>query len=416
MVIVFFSVIFPVKGVYTSGAGNYVANMADILARNGHRVIIVTESERRNVFFWNNIEVRQIKVKNGFVNQGKTLPTYKKFFKNIRRSLFYNWEVYKINKKVKVDVVQSVNSFAVPLFRLRGIPYIVRVSDFPSLWSGTKRENYEFDKCLKSKRIDEEISCLGVRRADRVIAPSYLLQDLYYKKTYKKPTVIESPIIMEPYNNLKLKETEFKPNKYIFTYGAMNYRKEIHIIAKIIDDILDKFPDIKYVVAGQDIVINTNERYMMISEYFKLHITRNYDRFVFLGEISDRHRLFSIVKNAYICVLPTRIDNLPNTILESMALGKVIVSSTCEHGTSVEQLITDGENGFLAQVDDAQDLYNKIVQAMELTQDERTAIENRAKDRVKDLTPDKVYEKMMGVYTEVITNFKRRERKNDKRC
>jgi glycosyltransferase involved in cell wall biosynthesis len=222
----------------------------------------------------------------------------------------------------------------------------------------------------------------------------------------KESEVIETPVIIENRDNLKLNEDNLEKGKYIVTYGGMHYRKEIHILVQLIDRILDEFSNMKYVMVGMDDRIFADNRYMSISEYFKLHITRNYDRFVYLGEISDRQRLFSIIKNASICVLPTRIDNLPNTVVESMTLGKVVVSSTSEHGTSVEQLITDGYNGFLAQVDDVEDLYNKIVYALNLPENEKEVIGSRASDRVKKSTPENVYEKMMKIYIETINKKK----------
>ena len=77
--------------------------------------------------------------------------------------------------------------------------------------------------------------------------------------------------------------------------------------------------------------------------------------------------MFSIVKHARLCILPTRVDNLPNTCLEAMALGKVVISSTSVQGTSVEQLIIDGYNGFLSSVDDVESLYQKILYAMQIS-------------------------------------------------
>jgi len=134
-----------------------------------------------------------------------------------------------------------------------------------------------------------------------------------------------------------------------------------------------------------------------------LYVIKN--DFFFMGEISDRNRLFAIVKNAHLCILPTRIDNLPNTVLESMALGKIVISSD---KTSVEQLILDGHNGFLAEIDSADGLFQKIDYVMQLSDEEKRKIESRAKDRVKDLTPEKVYAKMMNVYVETITDYRQK--------
>ncbi len=46
--------------------------------------------------------------------------------------------------------------------------------------------------------------------------------------------------------------------------------------------------------------------------------------------------------------LPSRIDNLTNTCIESMALGKVVIGT---QGAIFEQLIEDGVNCFLCRID-----------------------------------------------------------------
>ncbi len=410
MYIIFLTHVFPVKGLSTTGAGNYVANMAQIMRKYGHKVCIITEAENRSVFKWNGIEVRKIRATRGFKDTGQPMPTYKKLLKNISRSIWYNWEVFKINKKNKVDIVQSVSTYGISMLRIKRIPYVVRISEYLSLWSGLRKLDYDYDTCLKSKRIDEEITYIGIKRADAVIAPSFLMQKLIFNKIRKESVVIESPIVMGDIDSLQFTETDIIRDKYWITYSAMNYRKEIHIIAQIIDDLLDEYPEMKYVVAGKDIEILYDNRFMRASSFFDIHIKRNKDRFLFLGEISDRERLFSIVKNAYACILPTRVDNLPNTCLESMALGKIVISTTCERGTSVEQLIVDGDTGLLAQVDNAKSLYNKIVQAMNMSNEERKSMEENAKNRVKNLTPENVYVEMMKVYSKLLTKGKRRKR------
>lgn len=88
-----------------------------------------------------------------------------------------------------------------------------------------------------------------------------------------------------------------------------------------------------------------------------------------------------------------------------MALGKIVISSD---KTSVEQLILDGHNGFLAEIDSAEGLFQKIDYVMQLSDEEKRKIESRAKDRVKDLTPEKVYAKMMNVYVETITDYRQK--------
>lgn len=99
MHIVFLVHYFPVKGKATGGAANYVANIAKVMADKGHFVEVITESEEKETFEWNNIVVHKIRATIGFHDTGKQMSTYKKLLKNVCRSYWYNKEVAKIHKK-----------------------------------------------------------------------------------------------------------------------------------------------------------------------------------------------------------------------------------------------------------------------------------------------------------------------------
>lgn len=388
-------------GLATGGAGNYVANIAQIMCKNGHKVSIITESSEEKCVNWNGIDIYYIQATKGFKNTGKQMSIAMKVMKNLCRSSSYNQKVRKLNEVQKVDIVQCVNTYAIGLLRIRKIPYIIRLSSYPSLWGGAEREQYDFDECLKTRRLDEELYFPALKNADCVIAPSHLIADITAKKIKKDIEVVESPIVIDGIEEMSSRDKELLGEKYFVTFGANINRKSIQMLAGVVDELLDKYPDMKYVVIGRDKLIRYKGGYCMASKVYDEKIIRNKERFVFMGEISDRQRLFSVVKGAALCILPTRIDNLPNTVLEAMALGKIIVSSD---KTSVEQLITDGESGFLAAVDDAKDLMNKIDIAMKLSDEEKDRIEAAALRRVEELTPEKVYDKMMRIYEEVIKN------------
>lgn len=404
MHIVFLVHYFPVKGKATGGAANYVANMAKVMSDNGHLVEVITESKEKEVFVWNKVIVHKICATRGFQDTGKQMPTYMKFLKNVSRSYWYNQKVAKIHKEKKIDIIQSVNSYGLAFLRNKNIPYLIRLSDYPALWSGANRPEFNFNSCIVSRRFDEEIQFIAIKRADALIVPSVLVQKLVKDRIGIEPKLIESPILIEADKITNFNE-DFESNQYFLTFSELNYRKEIHIIAKIVDRLLDQYPDMKYVVCGRDKLILYENKYILVSELFKLHITKNKSRLVFMGEISERNRMFSIIKHARLCILPTRVDNLPNTCLEAMALGKVVVSSTSNQGTSVEQLIIDGYNGFLASVDDAESLYQKILYAMQIPEGEKELIQSRAMERVKVLTPEKTYIKMINIYEETIKLF-----------
>src|SRR6185503_2715013 len=71
-------------------------------------------------------------------------------------------------------------------------------------------------------------------------------------------------------------------------------------------------------------------------------------------------QLYPVIAGAQFIVLPSLIDNSPNACLEAMGLGKVVIGTS---GTSFEELITDGVNGFLVPRDDPQALADKMIAA-----------------------------------------------------
>ena len=365
MHIVFFVLHFPANGKpigdaagAVGGAGNYVANMAKIICEHGHAVDVIVEGENDGSFDWNGVCVHNVFVKTPWKDNKKKWPVWKKLLKNyLRTRAFYN-KAMELHKKHPIDIVQAQNSYGYAVKKIRGVPYIIRFSDYPALWSGAACEKFNFKKSLNSHRLDEEFSFLALKKAKAVVVPSNMVANLLLKRNIKNISVVESPVVIDNKDLLPLNEPELEANKYLLDFGALTHRKQILMMMLLIDRILDLNPDMKFVFVGNNKLLPIGRQYIKISDCLKNFVVRHNDRCVFYNVISDRPRLFSLIKNSYACVLPTRVDNLPNAVLESMALGKIVVSTTSEYGTSVEQLITDGYNGFLAQVDDEESLFS----------------------------------------------------------
>lgn len=403
MNIIFLTALFPVNET-SSGAGNYVSNIARVMAENGHKVYVVIEGKDCFVSEWNGIEIHYIKFPQ-FFKRKKKLSVLDKFIMNILRSILYNKEVSRITKIQKVDIVQSINTYGIALFRKKTIPYIVRISAFMPLYIGANMQIFEQNKWMNYSRIDLNLEVLACKAADYLVAPSEYIKKIIESKTNKVVHVIEGPVYIEK-SSINKEDEVFIGKQYLLTYGILAFRKSIHLVAQIVDDLLDEFPNLMYVLAGKDKELVVNGNKIWASQFIYSKIERNKKRFIYLGEVSERSRMFAIIENAYACILPTRTDNLPNTVSEAMTLGKIVISSD---KTSVEQLITDGYNGFLSEIDNVEELYQKIKHVMKLSGAERREIENRAKERVKALTPENVYQNMMDIYKETIISFEKKK-------
>jgi glycosyltransferase involved in cell wall biosynthesis len=75
------------------------------------------------------------------------------------------------------------------------------------------------------------------------------------------------------------------------------------------------------------------------------------ERVTWTGTVNDRRELVGYCSAADMFVFPTRREGFPNVLAEAMAAGLPIVTSNLPGVT--DSVIADGENGFLAPLDDA---------------------------------------------------------------
>ena len=119
---------------------------------------------------------------------------------------------------------------------------------------------------------------------------------------------------------------------------------------------------------------------------------------LYLGRLTHQE-LYPVIKNSQAVVLPSRVDNFPNTCIEAMAQGRIVVGT---QGASFEQLIEDGKSGFLCKIDDSPSLLTAIEKALALTYTKKLEMGKKAKDRIKGLSPDIAVQNLLNVYQEVI--------------
>ncbi|MCX7785675.1 MAG: glycosyltransferase family 4 protein [candidate division WOR-3 bacterium] len=80
------------------------------------------------------------------------------------------------------------------------------------------------------------------------------------------------------------------------------------------------------------------------------------DRMIPLGRLSQTDLVYWY-NLCDICLLPTRLEGFGYAIAEAMACAKPVISTNC---SSLPELVTDGENGYLCKMDDVSDFVDKI--------------------------------------------------------
>jgi len=68
--------------------------------------------------------------------------------------------------------------------------------------------------------------------------------------------------------------------------------------------------------------------------------------------------LYAILQRAEAAVLPSQVDNLPNTVIESLMFGVPVLGT---RGASIDELVEDGRTGHLIALGDAVGLADALV-------------------------------------------------------
>lgn len=413
MHIVYLTTEFTIDNFHCGGLANYVANMADIFAENGHKITILVVDWKgglkSEVQWKKNIWVDTLSLDN--IVSGASDA----FFKNAEDSkmhyeivgfsnnIIIEKKLLELNRRRKIDVVQYSSELLLHEARSRFFPSLVRVCAFLYLFRLAYRPVFDFEKAVNEMNQRDKIQISSLKRSFAAIAPSEMTGNLLEKFTGRKVTILESPFYKssEEWDDTLYNHT-LKGKRYILFFGSLGYLKGTHIIGEIIYDILSKYPDILMVFAGvvRKADGSIDNRKAMVT-LLKQKAKEFADRVIYLGEV-NKPSLFPIIHHTELCLLPSRIDNLPNTCIEAMGLGKIVIGTD---GASFEQLITDGYNGFLGKREDSHSFFQAIEKALALTEDEREELGNRAKARIEEMNPEYVYRRFLNYYNKVIEGF-----------
>lgn len=143
--------------------------------------------------------------------------------------------------------------------------------------------------------------------------------------------------------------------------------------------------------------------------YIRQQLSEQKKQIMYFGKL-PHEQLYPIIKYAWAVVLPSLVDNLPNAMLESMALGTIVIGT---YGTSFEELITHNSSGFLAQPGDSDELCHVMEYVQHLTEEQRKAICHRAQEHIKLLSVENTCTKLENYYQQQIETFKTLYRRNN---
>ena len=217
---------------------------------------------------------------------------------------------------------------------------------------------------------------------DRVIVLSQEWYDYFAKNVIE-----DAAKLVVLHNGVKIPPTACNSCSHqdVLFLGRLDANKSPDVLLRASKTILSEVPDMHLVFGGDGVL----ERYETIAQ--ELGIA---DRCEFLGWVTgdDKERLFEC---AGIYCLPSKNEAMPISVMEAMAHGLPVVATRVG---GVPQLIDDGVNGLLMDVDDEQAL-SKLLMELASSPERRSELGAAARQKmVQGFSVEASIERLLGIY------------------
>lgn len=401
---------FVSEKVFDGGLANYTYKLAKWLISQGHTITVylaADDDQKSEELEFENIKVIKISNKDYAWLTGYYLQKLKLGFlytDKLKYKIKFRQRSFAINKKIKeahlekkIDIIHYPHLGGFAFYKPKEIPSVVRISSSTDLcrqMGGYGSSDLQIDIQIKFE-MD------AMKKADRVFGPSKMIAELTEPQINKKISIIETPYI-KPAGEIdnSVFDANLKGKKYVLFFGSVSLIKGAGTISEMIHPLLEQNKDLYYVFVGKQ--INNKINGIDLWDQILNKAGEYKDRVIYIP--SQKHQtLFPIIQHAELITLPSLTDNFPNTCIESMANKKIVIGTK---GNGFDQLINDGENGFVIEANDHHALLKTIDHVLKLEKQKKLQIEEKALERINKLNPDIVLNQLVDLYKEVINEFK----------
>jgi len=280
------------------------------------------------------------------------------------------WWFRKYIKKTQPDVVIAfmVSVYTVTLLALMGvdIPVISSVRNDPA-YSNLR------------KKITRKIL---LPRSAHVVVQTQQIKEFFNKNIQKKTTVIYNPVNEKVFENsydddnvddnenLKLKVKEERINR-IISVGRLYPQKDQKIMIEAFAKVSEHHPDWKLVIFGEGPQRRALET-MIQDPRFKIQ-----DKVSLPGRSEN---IIDELKKSKVFCLSSIYEGMSNALVEAICVGLPIVTTKV---SGTEELIKDGENGFIVNIGDTDAMAEALTKILEDENLQKQFSENNKAQAIK---------------------------------
>lgn len=200
------------------------------------------------------------------------------------------------------------------------------------------------------------------------------------------------------------KRTTCQPYSIFLSQGDYPL-KGFHYLLRALPRVVEQFPDVHVYVAGGNIIesgtFKDRLRLSAYGKYLKKLMKENRlgDRVTMLGRLSAEEMKEQYLKS-HLFVLPSALENSPNSLGEAMLLGVPCVAADVG---GVHNLLTDGGDGMLYPAGDVEALADRIIEIFTKEAIVERFSDNARKHARVNHDADQNYYRLIHIYREIIS-------------
>ncbi len=407
--IAFLTTEYVTEATFDGGLANYLRRVSLALVERGHQVEIFTESDRDETLERDGILVHRLKPPIETINWIRRIIRYYYAHDAVKIPLFalkMRRRVMERHRQAPFDLIQVPNleSLGLALVHFSSIPMVVRASSYqPDLRRMDRIHPYRFSR---STRLIDRFERHMVRRAARIYAPSELIAEAYRQHVRADVDVMRPPFSRKHVSlDASVYETQLSGIRYLLYFGTLKVLKGGLVLGDALKLLLPRCSDLHMVLVGKDAAIKDDPQRTVMG-YIRSQTADHADRVLHVTRLTHE-QLYPIIEGAVGVVLPSRIDNLPNTCLEAMSFGKVVIGT---RGASFDELIEDGVSGLLVPRDDPASLADAMERLWRMTESERQRIGAAALAQLTAFDPQQACQRLEAYFEDTL-QVRRQRRK-----
>ncbi len=391
------------------GAQRRAFALADNFAKKGYNVYVLAvlgsdSTITKNNYYNINENVKLILIPEYYENHKKDKIVVK-YEKKREKQIAFLKRLQPILKPFK-KIIQKIN------FKINGLRKSNALSSFLLSHQGATIINFGFNiydriyfssKGLNCKIIYAETNASNKYKSERFFdlirkkikkADSFVFQTTEQMHEHgldksKNAYVIHNPIksdFPQPYEGTR--------NKTIVNFCRLSRQKNLLLLIKAFEKLHSEFPDYTLELYADTADPNNTEYKNELMSYIS---SNGLENCVFI--LPPSSEIHNIILKSAMFVSSSDYEGISNSMIEAMAIGLPCVCTDCDGG-GAREMITDGENGLLVPVGDADALKNAMARMIT----EKGLAEKCSKNAAKIRETHSI-EKISEKWLEVINNI-----------